>query len=720
MKQLAARSLFTLLLVLVAAFAARTEIRTPDTRKVDVVDDYHGIKVPDPYRWLEDPNSEETAAWVRAQNEATFAYLGAISGRDRIAERLTELWNYPKFSIPYFLGGRYVFGKNDGLQNQDVLYAQETLEDEPRVLLDPNRLSEDGTVALANLSFSDDGRYMMYGTSASGSDWQTLRVRDLRSNEDLPDKLEWIKFAPTAWTADGAGFFYARFDAPREGQAYQDQNKNQKVFYHRVGTAESEDELVYERPDDPELGFDPSVTDDGRYLVIVVSKGTSRKAAVHFADLSKKPWTIERLLDEFDAEYTLAGSIGNDFYFLTTQGAKNRRVVAIDTGNPAREAWREVVAETDAILEAGKIVNHQLVLQSLVDVKARLAIHELDGRLVKEIELPAIGSVGARGVSGLRHLGPLSGRQDGTELFYAFTSFTYPTTVFRYDFVAGRSEIFREPGIDFDPSPYEVEQVFYRSKDGTRVPMFLVHRKGIARDGSNPAHIYAYGGFNYSITPFFSVANLVWLEMGGIYAIANLRGGGEYGERWHEDGMLDKKQNGIDDFIAAAEHLIAEGYTSPSRLSIEGASNGGLMTAACLAQRPDLFGAVLVDVGVLDMLRFHKWTIGWAWASDYGTSDDPGQFRWLFKYSPLHNLKPGASYPATLILTADHDDRVVPAHSYKFAAALQEAQAGPASVLIRVDVKAGHGGGKPTSKRIEEHPDCWAFLANALGMKIDL
>ncbi|MFH1682027.1 MAG: prolyl oligopeptidase family serine peptidase [Candidatus Eisenbacteria bacterium] len=720
MKRTAACLSIVLGLALLLACTDRERIRYPETRKADVVDDYHGTKVPDPYRWLEDLDSDETAAWVRAQNEVTFAFLEAIPGRDRIAERLTELWNYPKFTIPYRLGGRYVFGKNDGLQNQDVIYMQETLSDEPRVLLDPNGFSEDGTIALANLSFSENGRYMMYGTSASGSDWQTLRVRDMETGNDLPDKLEWIKFAPTAWTSDGEGFFYARFDAPREGQAYEDQNKNQKVYYHRVGTPQSEDELVYARPDNPELGFEPSVTDDGRYLVVIVSKGSGPKVAVHYADLSRKPWTIERLLDEFDAEYALLGAIGDDFYFLTTQEAKNRRVVAVDLRRPAREEWREIIPEGDAIIEAGTIVDRRLVVQSLVDVKARLAIHELDGSFVKEIDLPGIGSINVRGLSGLRHLGGLSGLQDGTELFYGFTSFAYPTTVFRYDFETGLSEVFRAPGIDFDPSPYEVKQVFYESGDGTRVPMFVVHRKGIPMDGSNPAHIYAYGGFNYSITPFFSVANLVWIEMGGIYALANLRGGAEYGERWHEDGILEKKQNGIDDFIAAAEYLIAEGYTSPAKLSIEGASNGGLMTAACLTQRPDLFGGVLVDVGVLDMLRYHTWTIGWAWASDYGTSDDPEQFRFLYKYSPLHNLKPGASYPATLVLTADHDDRVVPSHSFKFAAALQEAQEGGAPVLIRIDVKAGHGGGKPTSKRIQEQADCWAFLAKALGIEVKL
>ncbi|RPJ40760.1 MAG: S9 family peptidase, partial [Candidatus Latescibacterota bacterium] len=562
---------------------------------------YHGLKVADPYRRLEDLDSKETADWIAAQNRITYAFLDSIPARDRIEERLTELWNYPKQSVVHYLGGRYVFGRNDGLQNQDVLYEQKTLDSEPRVLLDPNAFSEDGTVALANLSFSEDGRYMLYGTSASGSDWQTLRVRDLEAGRDLDESLEWIKFAATAWTKDGAGFFYARFDAPSEGAAYEEENKNQKVYYHRVGTPQAADELVYARPDDPELGFDPAVTEDGRYLVLVVSKGTDPKVAVHYADLGAKPWTIVRLLDAYDAAYFFLGNRGREFYFLTDEGTENRRVVAVSLDRPSRGEWREVVPEGDAILESGKIVGERIVLEALVDVKARLTIHDLDGALRKEVPLPALGSVGGRGVRGLEHLGKIGAGRDGAEMFYAFSSFVHPTTIYRYDFATDRSEVRFAPPIDFDGSPYETKQVFYPSKDGTRIPMFLVYRKGIPMDGSNPAHIYAYGGFNYSITPFFSTSVVVWLEAGGVYAVPNLRGGGEYGERWHRAGILERKQNGIDDFIAAAEYLIDAGYTSPSRLSIEGASNGGLMTGACLTQRPDLFGAVLVDVGVLDI-----------------------------------------------------------------------------------------------------------------------
>jgi prolyl oligopeptidase len=713
-------SLLFFLLALLFPISSAAKSPYPEARKVDVVDYYHGVKVADPYRWLEDLDAEETAAWIRAENEVTFSYLEAIPGRERIAKRLTELWNYPKRTVPYHVGGRWVFGKNDGLQNQDVLYAQGSLADEPQLLLDPNTLSADGTVALANLSFSADGRYMMYGTSESGSDWQTLRVRDLSTGQDLPDELKWIKFAATAWTADGGGFFYARFGKPKPDAAYEDENKNQKLFYHTIGEPQKEDQLVYERSDDPELGFDPLATEDGRYLILTVSKGTDPQVGVYYIDLSTKPWRIVRLLDGFDAMYSFLGNIGPEFYFLTDRGAPNGRVVAISLDRPEPSSWREVVPEGDAILESGKIIAGRLVLRALADVKARLTIHELTGRLVGEVPLPVPGSLGVRGVRALGYMGALSGRQDDTEMFYGFTSFTYPATIYRYDFAAGRAEVYWAPNVAFDPSPYETRQVFYPSKDGTRIPMFIVCRKDIVLDGSNPTHIYAYGGFNINETPYFSVANVVWLEMGGVYAQPNLRGGGEYGERWHEAGILDKKQNGIDDFIAAAEYLIAAGYTNPKKLSIEGASNGGLMTGACLTQRPDLFGGVLVDVGVLDMLRYHMWTIGWAWASDYGRSDNPAEFGFLYKYSPLHNVKRGTEYPATLILTADHDDRVVPSHSFKFAAALQEAQGGDEPVLIRVDVKAGHGSDKPTAKRIEEQADAWAFLAKALGMDVKL
>jgi len=686
-------------------------LQYPAARKSDVVDDYHGTRVPDPYRWLEDPDSPESRAWIEAQNRLTAAYLAEIPARATIRQRLTKLWNYPKYGAPFRKAGRYFFLKNDGLQNQSVLYKQASLEATPETLLDPNILSEDGTVALSTLAVADNGRLLAYGTAASGSDWEEFRVRDVVTARDLSDHLKWIKFSGASWTKDGAGFFYSRYPEPTD-KALTDVNRFQRLYYHRLGTDQAQDVLVYERPDQPDWGMNAEVTDDGRYAVLTVWLGTDRRNRVYYRDL-KDPrhpritGEVVRLLDDFDASYAFVGNDGPVFYFLTDLDAPRKRVIAIDTRHPERGRWRELIPQGQDVLEGVQIIHDTFVANYMHDASSRLRLFALDGRMLKDLELPTLGSIGS-----------ISGERKDDEMFYAFTSFLYPTTIFRYDFKSGATSVFKAPTIDFDPSRYETKQVFYTSKDGTRVPMFITYKKGLTLDGSNPTYLYGYGGFNISLTPSFSVAMLVWLEMGGVYAVPNLRGGGEYGEEWHQGGMHEKKQNVFDDFIAAAEYLIAQRYTSPAKLAIAGGSNGGLLVGAAMTQRPELFGAALPAVGVMDMLRFHKFTIGWAWVTDYGSADSAAQFPYLYKYSPLHNIRAGTRYPATLVTTADHDDRVVPGHSFKFTATLQAAQAGPQPVLIEIETKAGHGAGKPTSKVIEEQADRIAFLVRNLGMTI--
>jgi len=694
-----------------AAPAGAQTLQYPAARKSDVVDDYYGTRVPDPYRWLEDPDTPESRAWIEAQNRLTAAYLAEIPARSTIRERLTKLWNYPKYGTPFRKGRRYFFFKNDGLQNQSVLYQQASLTADPETLLDPNLLSADGTVAISTLAVSDDGRLLAYGTSASGSDWEEFRVRDVAQGRDLSDHLKWIKFSGASWTDDGAGFFYSRYPEPAD-KALTDVNRFQRLYYHRLGTDQVQDVLVYERPDQPDWGMNAEVTDDGRYAVLHVWLGTDRRNRVYYLDLkdAKRPKVagdVVRLLDDFDASYAFVGNDGPVFYLLTDLDAPRKRVIAIDTRHPERARWREIIPQGPDVLDGIQIIHDTFVTNYMHDASSRLRLFALDGRFVKDLPLPTLGSIGG-----------ISGERKDDEMFYAFTSFLYPTTIFRYDFKSGVTSVFKAPTIDFDPSGYETKQVFYTSKDGTRVPMFITHKKGLRLDGSNPTYLYGYGGFNISLTPSFSVAMLVWLEMGGVYAVPNLRGGGEYGEEWHQAGMHDKKQNVFDDFIAAAEYLIAQGCTSPAKLAIAGGSNGGLLVGAAITQRPELFGAALPAVGVMDMLRFHKFTIGWAWVTDYGSADSAAQFPYLYKYSPLHNIKAGARYPATLVTTADHDDRVVPGHSFKFTAALQAAQAGPAPVLIEIETKAGHGAGKPTSKLIEEQADRFAFLVKNLGMPV--
>ncbi|MEM0896743.1 MAG: prolyl oligopeptidase family serine peptidase [Verrucomicrobiota bacterium] len=680
------------------------EIVYPETKRGNVVDNLHGIEVPDPYRWLEDDNSEETAAWVEAQNEVTFGYLGGIKERETIEERLTELWNYERYGTPWKRAGRYFFSRNSGLQNQSVVYTAESLDGEPRVLIDPNELSQDGTIALSDYEVSHDGMFVAYSLSRSGSDWIEWRVKNVETGEDLPDLVEWSKFSGAAWSVDSEGFYYSRYDAPKEGDELKGSNYYQKVFYHRLGTPQTEDELIYERKDEAEWGFNAYATDDGNYLLIYVRSGAGGKNAIFSRDLRKEGAEVVELLPDFDARYSVVGNEGSLFWIRTDLDAPRGRLIAIDLEKPARENWKSIIPESKDTLRSVRLVGGQFVAVYMKDAHSAVKRVALDGKVLGEIALPGIGTAG--GFGGKRH---------HRETFYSFSSFTAPSTIYRYDFDKNESTLFRAPDLKFDPASFETRQVFYRSKDGTKVPMFIVHRKGLELAGRNPTLLYAYGGFNISILPRFSSSIIAWLEMGGVYAVPNLRGGGEYGEEWHQAGMKENKQNVFDDFIAAAEWLIANEYTSSEKLAISGGSNGGLLVGACMAQRPELFAACLPAVGVMDMLRFHKFTIGWAWTKEYGDPDDPEEFKPLYAYSPLHNLKEGVKYPSTMVTTADHDDRVVPAHSFKFAAELQTVHAGENPVLIRIETKAGHGAGKPTSKRIAEAADKWAFLVKELG-----
>lgn len=673
------------------------------------VDEFHGVKVADPYRWLEDPDSDESRAWIEAENEITFDYLGGVAQRGSIEKRLTKLWDYERFGSPFKEGGRYFYTRNDGLQNQSVLYVADSLAAKPRVLLDPNTFSDDGTVSLAGYAVSDNGRYIAYGTSDGGSDWRTWQVRDIEAGRNLSDKLDWVKFSGASWTKDNAGFFYSRYDEPAEGSELQSANYYQKLFYHKLGEPQSSDTLVYERPDHKDWGFGGGVTDDGRYLIVSVWKGTENKNRVFYKDLSYPQSEVIELLNEADAAYSFIDNDGPVFWFQTDLDAPKGRVVAIDTRRPQRGAWKEIIGESGDALQGVNTVGGRFLASYLHDVKTVVKQHGLDGRDLGQIKLPGIGSAYGFG-----------GKRNDSETFFSFSSFTTPTTIYRFDVATGETELFRKPVVKFNADDYTTEQVFYRSKDGARIPMFISYKKGMRRNGANPTLLYGYGGFNISIQPSFSVSNLVWMEMGGVHAVANIRGGGEYGEEWHQAGMKLNKQNVFDDFIAASEYLINKRYTQSKKLGIFGGSNGGLLVGACLTQRPDLFGACIPAVGVLDMLRFHQFTIGWAWVSDYGSVDDKAEFDTLYGYSPYHNIKAGTCYPPTLITTADHDDRVVPAHSFKFAAALQAAQGCDNPVLIRIETRAGHGAGTPTSKSIEQAADRWAFLVRALGMNPEL
>ena len=682
-----------------------TGFNYPISKQTEDTENLFGIEVKDSYRWLENTDSEDTKNWVTAQNEVTFGYLSQLEIREKLKERITQLWNYEKFGVPFKKGNRYFYFKNDGLQNQSVLYTLKSLEDEPTVLLDPNKLSEDGTVALSGLAISDDGNLMAYGLSTGGSDWIEYKVRNIETSEDLADHLKWIKFSGASWTKDNQGFFYSRYDEPNEKTLLEDVNYYQKLYYHHLGTEQAEDILVYHRPDEKEWGFSGRVTEDGRYLIISVWRGTDPKNLVFYKDLQNTDAEVIELISEFEASYSFIDCDNNTFWFRTDLDALKGKVIAIDLDNPDKNNWQTIIPEAEETLEGVGILNNQFVTDYLKDAQSQIKIFSLDGTFIRKVELPGIGSVSG-----------FNGKRYDTETFYRFASFTTPATIYRYDTETGESTVFRQPTVDFNPDDYIIKQIFYSSKDGTNIPMFITHKKGLQLNGKNPTYLYAYGGFNISLTPNFSIANLVWMELGGVYAIANLRGGGEYGEAWHQAGMKANKQNVFDDFIAAAQWLIENNYTSSEKLAIAGGSNGGLLVGACMTQRPELFAAALPAVGVMDMLRFHKFTIGWAWCSEYGSPDNEADFKTLYAYSPLHNLTSGTKYPATLITTAERDDRVVPAHSFKFAAALQKAHKGDNPVLIRIETKAGHGAGKPTAKIIEEIADKWAFLIDNLEL----
>jgi prolyl oligopeptidase len=695
------------------AHAQSPALQYPATRRGEQVDDYHGTRVADPYRWLEDVASPETRAWIDAQNALTRSYLDAIPERSTIGPQLTRLWNYPKYGVPVRRNGRAFYFENSGLQNQPVYYVRDRVGAEGRVLLDPNALSTDGTVAVSTVAPSADGTLLGYGISTSGSDWQEFRVRDVRTARDLPDTLRWIKFSSIAWTKDNRGFFYSRFEEPsaeeqRAGRPPASANRGHKVYYHRLGQPQGNDQLILERPENPDWLFNTEVSEDGQYAVITVSHGTDERTRLYFVDMGRgrRPAIgnpVVRLLDEFDASYDFIHSEGMIFYVRTNHQAPNSRLVSIDINARRPSNWRTVIPNGPDALVAADVIGRRVVATFLADAKSVVRVFSIRGQPQTEVPLPGIGAVTG-----------ISGERTDRDFYYSFTSFLQPPTIYLFDLERRTNLLYKQPVVAFDATRYETRQIFATSKDGTRVPMFVTARRGVTLDGRNPTLLYAYGGFNVAMTPSFSPTTAAWLEMGGIYAVPNLRGGGEYGRSWHEAGMRERKQNVFDDFIAAAEFLVREGYTTPSRLAISGGSNGGLLVGVAMTQRPTLFAAALPAVGVMDMLRYHKFTIGWAWAPEYGSADDPAAFRYLMAYSPLHNLKAGTCYPATLVTAADHDDRVVPGHSFKFASALQAAQGCSRPALIRVETKAGHGAGKPTSKQIAEATDRLAFLARNL------
>jgi prolyl oligopeptidase len=681
-------------------------VQYPPTRTLDHVDTYHGVSVPDPYRWLEDDTSAETAAWVAAQNAVTFAHLETIPFRKALAARLTQLFNYPKYSEPFRRGETWFFTKNDGLQNQAVIYVQQGLDGTPSVLLDPNSLSPDGTTKLGIFSVSKDGTRAVYGLSAGGSDWNTYKVLDVPTRETLADTVEWVKVSGAAWAGDG--FFYSRYPAPEKGRELSTRNVDHQVFFHRLGTPQSADEPVFSDPANPERFHTVETTEDERFLILTVSdRGTGRKGnAVYYRDLASTDRTFHPIVGEIgDDTFTVVDKIGERFLVFTDRRAPNGRVFLFDPARPEEAAWTDVLAERAEPIDSVATGGGKIFATYLKDVTSRACVFDLTGTQEREIPLPGPGTVSG-----------LGGRRDDRDIFFTYTSFNYPPTIFRYDVATGATAPFREVAIaGFTASDYEVTQVFVTSADGTKVPMFLTHRKGLQKTGQNPTLMYGYGGFNVTTAPAFSALRIALLEQGFVYASVNLRGGAEYGEAWHEAGTKLKKQNVFDDFIAAAEWLIANAYTSPPKLAMIGGSNGGLLVGAVMNQRPDLFAVAVPQVGVMDMLRFHTFTIGWNWIADYGSSADPAEFAALYAYSPLHNLRPGTHYPATLVTTADHDDRVVPAHSFKYAAALQAAQGGPAPVLIRVDTRSGHGASN-TAKQLESTADVFAFVMHHLGV----
>ena len=706
---------FPLLFALLAACAHTSEVKTPaaetglsypEAPRGDVVDSYHGTDVADPYRWLEDPDTPESRTWIDAQNTLTQSWLGEVPKRGAIQKRLEKIWDYERFGHPVKRGTHYFYTHNDGLQDQAVLLVTENLEEDGRVLLDPNTFSEDGTVSLAGWSPSRNGAWLAYGVSDGGSDWKTWRVLNVETGEVLEDRLEWMKWGGVSWTLDDAGFYYGRYPQPEDGAALQAANYHQKLYHHRLHTSGSEDRLVLETPEEPEWSFWAPVTEDGSTLVVHVFKDTGPRNLLYTLDLTDPEATLQKHVTEFESSWILLGKVGDRLWLQTNESAPKERVVTLDLTDPKAPVV-EVIPEGAHALVSVSMVGERLVTTALVDVVSQVNVYGLDGGHLREVEL-----------SGPLRASGFGGRIADPETFYTTVGYTEPGTTWRVNVQTGETSMFRRTDVDFEAGAYVTEQLFYESKDGTRIPLFVTHAKDIPLDGSHPTLLYGYGGFNISIQPHFSPAVAVWLEMGGIYAVANIRGGGEYGEAWHEAGIHKNKQNVFDDFIAAGEFLVESGWTRPDKLAIQGRSNGGLLVGATLLQRPDLFGAALPAVGVLDMLRYHEFTIGHAWAADYGTRDDPEMFSALLAYSPVHNTHPGTQYPATMILTGDHDDRVVPAHSFKFAAALQHAQGGDAPVLARIETRAGHGSGKSTTMRIEEVTDEWSFLVRALEMDL--
>ena len=686
-----------------SAFARK--YKYPEAPKGDVVEDYHGNKVADPYRWMEDPDSKETQEWVGQENELTRSYIDSYGAREGIEDRLRTLFNYERFSLPSRQGDRYFFSKNDGLQNQAVLYMQKTLDGQPVLVLDPNTLSTDGTVALTGTSYTEDGTLLAYGLSAAGSDWQEVHIHDVDAGKDFDEVLKWCKFSSVAWKLDKSGFWYNRF--PGEGEpGHEEQGTHSRVCWHKLGTPQSEDVIVYQDEKNVELGFSPVASHDGAYVMLFVYHGTDPKNGIYYKTQNGNDEFVH-LIEHDVASFAPIDNIGSTVYMQTDLDAPKGRIIAIDLANAAKENWKEIIPQKNEVIDGVSLVNDQFLVTYSRDAHHGLMLFNLDGKLDREIPLPTVGTVG--GTTGMRN---------DREMFYSFTSYTVPTTSFRYDFATHKSEVFHASKVEFDPTLYETKQVFYASKDGTKIPMFITSKKGIKLDGKNPTLLYGYGGFNISMTPSFSASRLVWLENGGVYAVACLRGGNEYGEDWHQQGVLDRKQNVFDDFIAGGEYLIKEKYTQKKLLVIQGGSNGGLLTAAVTVQRPDLFGAVLCQVPVIDMLRYHKFTIGKYWVSDYGNAEENAKdFAYMIKYSPLHNVKPGVKYPPILVTTADHDDRVAPAHAEKFAATLQANDGGDNPILIRVETRAGHGGGKPVSKQIEEAADMYSFVFKTLGVK---
>jgi prolyl oligopeptidase len=683
----------------------KTTIDYPITPKGDIEDTYFETVVKDPYRWLEDDNSEETAEWVKAQNNVTFDYLNSLPNREKIKQQLTKLMDYPRHGTPFKKAGKYFFFKNDGLQNQNVLYRTEALNERAQVVLDPNTFSEDGTIALSGTELSEDGKYLVYMVAKSGSDWNEIFVKDIETGETLSDHIEWVKFSGLAWFDNG--FYYSAYDEPNEGDELSASNQYQKIYYHKLGTPQKDDQLIMKDDTNPNRMFGAGITDDKRFLLISMSEA-SHGNALSVKDLTKKGADYIPLMEEINYEFHVQENIGEDLFVLTNYNAPRYRLLKININKPEEKDWVEVIPEGDEILEGTSFVGGKIVADYMEDAHSVVEIYNYDGTYEYEIELPGIGSVGG-----------FSGKKDESVAFYSYSSYNTPGEIYRYDFNKKESELFYRPEVTFNPDDFVVKQEFFESKDGTRVPMFMAHKKGIELDGDNPTLLYGYGGFNVSLTPTFSATRMAFMQNGGVYAVVNLRGGGEYGEDWHQAGTKLNKQNVFDDCMAAAEHLIAEKYTSKEKLALMGGSNGGLLVGSVINQRPDLFKVALPAVGVMDMLRFHKFTIGWAWAGDYGTSEDSQEmFDYLYHYSPYHNIRKGVDYPAVLVTTADHDDRVVPAHSFKYIARLQEYHTGPMPTLIRIDVKAGHGAGKPTAKVIEEYTDVWSFMLYYLDVEM--